>query len=70
MEGGRRSPVEDGGVADEHKPLFASLHPLLKGGIPGGSRPLNPPPNSDDCVRHFKEEKNISINMYKYSLLT
>lgn len=45
MEGGRRSPVEDGGVADEHKPLFASLHPLLKGGIPGGGHaPSTLPP--------------------------
>lgn len=44
MEGGRRSPVEDGGVADEHKPLFASLHPLLKGGKPGEVTPSQPSP--------------------------
>lgn len=57
------------------QPLFAALHPLLKGrGVRSGlalwtSPPPPPTLRSDDCVRHFKEEKKY-INMYKYSLLT
>lgn len=54
------------------QPLFALLRPLLKGGLGRGHALSTPPPptlRSDDCVRHFKEEKKY-INMYKYSFLT
>lgn len=41
----------------------------IEGGVMPSGPPQPPTLRSDDCVRHFKEEKKY-INMYKYSLLT